>query len=138
MLNYYVTCSLGLFLFVFFSGWTLFELFEQQLSVKNTPLITDELAPKELTLDSTKTVVMLNNSEIIRIKKGSMNHRFLSYMFEHSNCDVLISSLYTEAKIPHDTYINKLLANTQLPKYIRNNAFKLTSNSIRLTTKLQQ
>lgn len=91
-----------------------------------------------MSLDSTKTMVMFNDSEVIQIKKGSMNHRFLVYMFEHSNKDIPISNLYTEAKIPHDTYINKLLANTQLPKFIRDNAFKLTNNSIRLITKLQQ
>ncbi len=133
MSPYYFTCSLGIFLFIFFSGWTFLELFEIPLNKQNTQLIT-----KELTLDSTKTVIMLNDSELIRIKKGSMNQRFLAYMFEHPNNDIPFSDLYTEAKIPHNTYINKLLANTQLPKYIRNNAFKLTDNSIRLITKLQQ
>ncbi len=130
---YDITCSLGIFSFIFFSGWTFFELIETPLNEQNTQLVT-----KELTLDSTKTVVMINDSELIRIKKGSMNQRFLVYMFEHPNIDVQFSDLYTEAKIPHNTYINKLLANTQLPKYIRNNAFKFTNHSIRFTTKLQQ
>ncbi|EGQ7678713.1 hypothetical protein ACEWBT_22585 [Vibrio parahaemolyticus] len=133
MSTYYITCSLGVFSFFFFSGWTFFELYEDSLKVKKVSLITNELS-----LDSTKTMVMFNDSEVIQIKKGSMNHRFLVYMFEHSNKDIPISNLYTEAKIPHDTYINKLLANTQLPKFIRDNAFKLTNNSIRLITKLQQ
>ena len=55
-------------------------------------------------------------------------------MFTHANLSILKPDLYLAANIPNSAYINKLIANTKLPKTIRDKAFVLEFGGIRFNT----
>lgn len=89
-----------------------------------------------LLFNPSQNAVLHGEDEVLRIKQGSTNHRFISYLFEHEGQDIPIEQLYQDLRLPEDTYLKKLIANTKLPKEIRSQAFVVSKNTIRFQTNL--
>ncbi|BCL73775.1 hypothetical protein TUMSATVNIG1_57610 (plasmid) [Vibrio nigripulchritudo] len=121
-------CFGGMGLFQALSMWLAFELREHAMSSGTYA------SPSCLHFDEHLNVVTLNNEPLVTLRPGSLNHRFLSHMFMHANQSIPKHDLYLAANIPDSVYINKLIANTKLPKTIRDKAFVLESGGIRLNT----
>ncbi|MEZ8120663.1 hypothetical protein ACED30_14235 [Vibrio splendidus] len=131
--TYNIFCLIGVSIFIGLGLWVALEAFWLQSNIKpiqdSAPQIQTPIKT-ELLFNSSENSVLHGNDEILKIKNGSANHRFISYLFEHEGQDILIEQLYRDLKLPEDTYIKKLIANTKLPREIRNQAFTVSANTI--------
>ncbi|MEZ8822580.1 hypothetical protein AB4562_00745 [Vibrio sp. 10N.222.54.A1] len=137
--TYDIFCFIGVSIFLGIGLWFALEAFWFQASVE--PIHTSALhiqAPQktELLFNSSENLVLYGSDEILKIKRGSTNHRFISYLFDHEGQDIPIEQLYRDLKLPENTYIKKLIANTKLPREIRNQAFVLSGSTINFKASL--
>ncbi|MGR5113062.1 hypothetical protein [Vibrio jasicida] len=132
--TYDILCTIGVSAFFGFGLWLALEFLPFQ-SNKNTTIaaaLEEKESPKVgLLFDASQNAVLRGENEILRIKQGSTNHRFISYLFEHEGQDIPIEQLYQDLRLPEDTYLKKLIANTKLPKEIRSRAFVVSKSTIR-------
>ncbi|MHA2734617.1 hypothetical protein [Vibrio campbellii] len=137
--TYDILCTIGVSAFLGVGLWLALELLPFQSNGNVT--IATTLEEKEsqkvgLLFDASQNAVLRGENEILRIKQGSTNHRFISYLFEHEGQDIPIEQLYQDLRLPEDTYLKKLIANTKLPKEIRSQAFVVSKSTIRFQTTL--
>lgn len=137
--TYDILCTMGVSAFMGLGLWLALEILS--LKSNRSPVITPTLEKKkvaktELFFNTSKNAILRGEDEILRIKQGSTNHRFISYMFEHEGQDIPIEQLYQDLKLPEDTYLKKLIANTKLPKEIRSQAFIVNQDTIRFQATL--
>ncbi|MHA7232023.1 hypothetical protein ACVT98_26125 (plasmid) [Vibrio campbellii] len=137
--TYDILCTIGVSAFLGVGIWFALELLPFQSNGNVT--IATTLEEKEsqkvgLLFDASQNAVLRGEDEILRIKQGSTNHRFISYLFEHEGQDIPIEQLYQDLRLPEDTYLKKLIANTKLPKEIRSQAFVVSKSTIRFQTTL--
>lgn len=138
--TYDMLCTIGVSTFSWLGVWIALELLPFQ-SNRNTTIATtfEEIKSQKIKLlfNPSRNVILSGEDEILRIKQGSINHRFISYLFEHEGRDISIEQLYQDLKLPEDTYLKKLIANTKLPKEIRSRAFVVSKSTIRFQTVLE-
>lgn len=129
--TYDIFCVIGVSIFIGL-GVALEALwFRASVEPVHTSALDIQAPPNtELVFNSSENLVLYGNDEILKIKRGSTNHRFISYLFENKGRDIQIEQLYRDLKLPEDTYIKKLIANTKLPREIRNQAFVLNGSTI--------
>ncbi len=136
--TYDIVCILGVYTFLGLGVCLALELIDfRQYSASDQKQLTQEFSYPEntnLMFDSSQNAVLHGKKEILRIKNGSTNHRFIAYLFQHKGEDIPIDKLYEAINLPEHTYINKLIANTKLPKEIRDRAFIVGKNTIRFET----
>lgn len=137
--TYDILCIIGVTAFLGLGLWLALEFLPFQ-SNRSPPVATtleEKDSPKAgLLFNASQNAVLRGEDEILRIKQGSTNHRFISYLFEHEGQDIPIEQLYQDLRLPKDTYLKKLIANTKLPKEIRSQAFVVSKNTIRFQTTL--
>ncbi|HHC7333920.1 TPA: hypothetical protein ACN30C_004448 [Vibrio parahaemolyticus] len=137
--TYDILCTIGVSAFMGLGLWLALELLSLE-SNRNPTIATtfeEKQPPKtELLFNTSQNAILRGEDEILRIKQGSTNHRFISYLFEHEGQDIPIEQLYQDLRLPEDTYLKKLIANTKLPKEIRSQAFIVSKSTIRFQTTL--
>ncbi len=137
--TYDILCIIGVSAFLGLGLWLALEFlsFQSNGNITITTTLEEKEPPKAgLLFNASQNAVLHGENEILRIKQGSTNHRFISYLFEHEGQDIHIEQLYQDLRLPKDTYLKKLIANTKLPKEIRNQAFVVSKNTIRFQTTL--
>jgi hypothetical protein len=130
--TYYSVCTLGVSIFMGVGiKVALDDIFhsEQQTKEPCSTQTTDLL-----TFCSDTNVLSHQGEPILKIKNGSTNHRLIKYLFSHQDQEIPLSTLYQKIGLSEDTYINKLIANTKLPKDIRCKAFSIKNDTILFTT----
>ncbi|CAH1606294.1 conserved hypothetical protein [Vibrio jasicida] len=136
---YNILCTMGVSVFLGLGLWLALEFLPFQ-SNRNTTIATtlaEKQSPKAgLLFNASQNAVLRGEDEILRIKQGSTNQRFISYLFEHEGQEIPIEQLYRDLRLPEDTYLKKLIANTKLPKEIRSQAFVVSKSTIRFRTTL--
>ncbi|MDK9783768.1 hypothetical protein KIT90_20525 [Vibrio sp. B172a] len=137
--TYDIFCTIGLSAFMGLGLWLALEFFPFQsnrVTTMETTLEEKGSSKAGLLFNPSQNAVLHGEDEVLRIKQGSTNHRFISYLFEHEGQDIPIEQLYQDLRLPEDTYLKKLIANTKLPKEIRSQAFVVSKNTIRFQTNL--
>lgn len=130
--TYDILCTIGVSAFIGIGLWLALELLPSQAAA-----MEGMKYPKtELLFDESQNAVLCGEDEILRIKQGSTNHRFIRYLFEHEGQEIPIEKLYKDLRLPEYTYLNKLIANTKLPRDIRSQAFVVSKSTIRFQTTL--
>ena len=137
--SYDILCTIGVSAFLGLGLWLALEFlaFQSNGNATITTTLKENKPPKsDLLFDASQNAVLRGEDEILRIKQGSTNHRFIRYLFEHEGQDIPIEQLYQDLRLPEDTYLKKLIANTKLPKEIRSKAFVVSKSTIRFQTTL--
>lgn len=127
---YDILCIIGFSAFMGLSIWLALDIFQSS----NNILFKKEPSGRNLIFDVSKNTVLRGDVEVLRIKQGSANHRFISYLFEHEDQDIPIEQLYKDLRLSESTYLKKLIANTKLPQNIRRQAFVVSESTIRFQT----
>ena len=89
----------------------------------------------ELKLDDEDRSLWLNDKKIISFRSGSINLRFISYLFNHSDRSVTVSELEKNVFFDNSINLNKVMRNTAIPTHIAEQHFEYTKDSIKLYKK---
>lgn len=133
--TYYSACTLGVSIFMGIGVKIAFDdiLYLSQPTNALQSSNSNELS-NSLIYDEDKNELYYQGELLLKINNGSINHRFFKYLFKHQDKKIQISLLYQKLGLPENTYINKLIANTKLPKDIRCKAFLIENNAIQFKT----
>lgn len=134
LITYYSACTLGVSIFI----GTAIKIALDNINLSKPTSSLRSSNSNELSnlliYHEDKNELYYQGEVLQKIKNGSINHRFLKYLFEHQDKKIKISLLYKNIGLPEDTYINKLIANTNLPKDIRCKAFSIENDTVQFKT----
>lgn len=126
-------CAFGIVTFLCLSIAIVDELFRINSSTNQPEKISLGKEPI-LQYEASSGKVIYQDKTVLSLRVGSTNYRFIDYMFRNADRSIHLEELYKSAALPSNKYISKLLADTKLPKDLRERAFIIENNTIKLRT----
>lgn len=89
-----------------------------------------QVKENELKLDKEDYSLWLNDEKVISFRNGSINFRFISYLFDNPGRQITISELERNVFFDNSINLNKVMRNTGIPTNIAKQHFELKKGHI--------
>ncbi len=83
---------------------------------------------KSIILSFSDNTLYLNENKVTEIRKGSINHKFISYIYKHESERISKIDLQKILSCKNEVNLHKLIFNTRLPKEARTRLFSIKND----------